>query len=50
MRPIVPTETLLLRGVNYFVDDDGSPQAYEYTEPEVLDMSSYTAFLADSAP
>jgi hypothetical protein len=45
MSPVVPSETSHLRGVNYFVDDDGLLQAYKYTESEVLDMSNYTAFL-----
>lgn len=35
-----------LRGVNFFVDDDGSLQAYEYTESEVVDISSYGPFIA----
>jgi len=47
MRPTKLSEATRLRGVNYFVDEDGSLQAYEYTESDVMDTSKYPAFVAE---
>jgi hypothetical protein len=47
MRPVGSPDASRLRGVNYFVDKDGSLQAYEYTESEVVDMPKYAASMAE---
>lgn len=47
MRPVDSPDTSRLRGVNYYVDKDGSLQAYEYTESEVLDISKYATFITE---
>jgi hypothetical protein len=50
MWPVESPETSQLRIVNYTVDEEGSLQAYEYTEPEpeVQDVSKYGGFMAES--
>ncbi|CAJ0544372.1 Ff.00g035830.m01.CDS01 [Fusarium sp. VM40] len=36
-----------LHGLNYFVDSDGMPLAYEYTTDDTMDMAPYTSFLTE---
>ncbi|KAH7082210.1 hypothetical protein FB567DRAFT_100609 [Paraphoma chrysanthemicola] len=49
MGPLLPSNYPNLKGINFFVDTDGTFQAYEYTTCDVPghDMSDYQAFLAE---
>lgn len=47
MKPIVPTENSQLRGIHFFVGENASLQAYEYSNYKVPDMSNYGPFLAE---
>ena len=49
MRPIAVADAGVLQPLHYFVDDDGSLQAYEYTPDEISipDVSGLSAFLAE---
>ncbi|KAH0598141.1 hypothetical protein MHUMG1_04513 [Metarhizium humberi] len=47
MKPIVPTENSQLRGIHFFVGENASLQAYEYSNYKVPDMSNYGSFLAE---
>ncbi|CAG9945609.1 unnamed protein product [Clonostachys rosea f. rosea IK726] len=47
MKPIVPASSEQLRGIHFFVDDNGSLQAYEYGNCDVPEMNDFEAFLAE---
>ncbi|GJD04213.1 hypothetical protein ColKHC_13038 [Colletotrichum higginsianum] len=47
MKPIVPPNGNQLRGIHYFVDDNGSLQAYEYGNHDAPDMSGLQSFFAE---
>ncbi|KAI8716984.1 hypothetical protein NCS52_00993400 [Fusarium sp. LHS14.1] len=48
MRPESAPDASKLKGLHYFVDDDGSLQAYEYTTPDgVVDLSGYQPFVRE---
>jgi hypothetical protein len=47
MRPIQSTNVSNLRGIHFFVDQDGKLQAYEYSTAEVPNLSKFGEFLAE---
>src|SRR5271167_1762535 len=49
MGPLKPQATSGLRGLNYFVNDHGDFEAYEYTTAKGPDLYNYGAFLKEFA-
>ena len=48
MKPVLPSpDDQKLRGINYFANDQGSVQAYEYAECEVPDMEKFACLLQE---
>jgi hypothetical protein len=47
MQPVSTTNAFNLKGLHYFVDNDGSLQAYEYTSHSVADLSDYQPFVRE---
>ncbi|KAI0096035.1 hypothetical protein F4776DRAFT_669588 [Hypoxylon sp. NC0597] len=47
MKPIALPYNDELRGIRYFLDDNASPQAYEYGNYEVPGMSDFEPFLVE---
>jgi len=47
MKPIVPGSTHQLHGLHYFVNDQGSLQAYEYSCHVAPDMANFEPFLTE---
>jgi len=47
MHPTNPSETSKLRGVHFFVDEQGCLQAYEYSTTEGPNISNYRSFLEE---
>jgi hypothetical protein len=50
MKPVVPSCSQQLRGTHYFVNDEGSLQAYEYANCDVPDMAKFAFFREEFAP
>ncbi|PHH87883.1 hypothetical protein CDD83_8292 [Cordyceps sp. RAO-2017] len=48
-KPVVPSDSVQLRGIHYLIDSNASLQAYEYSsrDMEAPDMSGLGSFLAD---
>lgn len=47
MQPVLPSSSRQLRGIHYFVNGEGSLQAYEYATYDVPDMSKFASFLEE---
>ncbi|KAM3456668.1 hypothetical protein MY3296_001623 [Beauveria thailandica] len=47
MKPTVPPKNHQLRGIHYFVDEDASLQAYEYSVCDLPDMTGFEPFFTD---
>ncbi|KAG5979386.1 hypothetical protein E4U55_005227 [Claviceps digitariae] len=47
MKPALPSSSGNLRGIHYFVNDDGALQAYEYGNCDIPDMAGSELFLAE---
>lgn len=47
MQPFLPSSSHHLRGIHYFVNDEGSLQAYEHANYDVPDMTTFASFLGE---
>lgn len=47
MKPVLPSSSNQLRGIHYFVNDEGSLQAYEYAKCDVPNMTKFASFLEE---